>query len=366
MSYVTTDKHGGSFTHYSSVKSKEVVGTGNTWWPDFGPGIRDHSYQEKYAPHHHIFEKVVKPHTVVRTRSEPAPISTQFRHPAPAREAMLHKADPTREEHLAAHEFFQKQASLRRLEARQRRMDKWLDTAPIRLTAPDNSKAAMRALAMQDSKAAARSRSETSLSSEACGEASREVYERLGYLVGRSKGAPADGQKGARQRRHNPLSFNALMFGGGMVDSKRSRGPRKPSKQWRMLPESGFVFDPKTSLPVPRGGWDAQPPTSWPEPQGLGHREWAAPVTIDARPMAALGGTGSFLATSEARVEYQRSPSATDRGVVAGQAGSAVPKLAYSTGALGSLHGTQSFSATSGSLQGATETQSSLAMPQNG
>ena len=27
----------------------------------------------------------------------------------------------------------------------------------------------------------------------------------------------------------------------------------RPSKQWRMLPESSFVFDPRTSLPVPRG-----------------------------------------------------------------------------------------------------------------
>jgi len=353
MSYTTYDKHGAQRTHYSSMKSREVVGTGNTWWPDFGPGIRDHSFQHKYALHHHLFEKAVKPHTTGRTaRSEGPPIGAQFRHPAPAREAMISKGHPDREEHLAAHTFFQKQASLRRLEARQKRVDSWLETAPIRMTLPaHDTKAAMRAaLAASDSKALSRTASEPSLSFEAGAEVSREVYGRLGYLVGRSKGSPADGYNGARNRRHNPISFNALMFGGGVVDSKRSRAamPRKPSKQWHVCPESRFVFDPKTSLPVPRGGWDAQPPTSWPEPQA----QWSAPTTYDARPQAALGGTGAWAA-SEARPEYGRSPGPSQTGVAAGQAGSHLPKAAYSN---------QSFGATSSSMPAAsaTETQSSL------
>lgn len=252
---------------------------------------------------------------------------------------MISKGHPNREEQLAAHGFFQKQASLRRLEARQKRVDSWLDTAPIRMTLPaQDTKAAMRAaLAASDPKAISRSASEPSLSNEAGAEVSREVYERLGYLVGRSKGSPADGYNGSRQRRHNPLSFNALMFGGGLVDSKRSRPAmkRKPSKQWRMCPESRFVFDPKTCLPVPRGGWGAQPPTSWPEPQDFGHREWSAPVTFDARPQAAaLGGTGSWAA-SEVRPEFARSLGASERGVAAGQAGSHLPKAAYSNQSTG-------------------------------
>merc|ERR1740117_1370555 len=117
------------------------------------------------------------------------------------------------------------------------------------------------------------------------------------------------------------------MFSGNVVDgnraatkNSRSSLPKKASGQWNLCPESSFVFDPKTSLPVPRGGWNSQPATSWTEPPANGRREWAAPVTFDARPKASQ---------MEALTEWPRSPSAIDRRVTAGSAGASVRKQPY-------------------------------------
>lgn len=312
MSYVTQDRHGAATTHYASQKSREVVGTGTTWWPDFGPSQRDHSYQEKYAPHHHIFEKVVKPYTVGKPQGPP-PLErqpAQFRNPQPGRHAMLMQDQPSHERRLAAKSVTDKQGALRMLEVRQRQVDSWMGEPPVRMAAAASSSQG-RAL---------RSSSEPSLSSGAAAEASRDVYEKLGFLVGKSKGTIADGYNGAKARRHNALSFNALMFSGKVVDGRgRPSRSSKPSKQWRLCPESSFVFDARTSLPVPRGGWNSQPPTSWPEPPAAGRREWAAPVTFDARPKRDL----------QALPEWERSPSAHDRKVTAGSAGATVRKHPY-------------------------------------
>lgn len=158
---------------------------------------------------------------------------------------------------------------MRRLETRQQRVDKWLgdppNAAPIRMMDPLAS--------------SGHSRSEPSLSSlsaTAAAQASREVYEQHGFLVGRSKGTTADGYTGARPRRHDKLSFNSMLFNKQVVGSKK---PRKESKQWRLIPENSFVWDPRRSLPVPRGGWDSQPPAEWPTPVPLrpGHVE-ALPI----------------------------------------------------------------------------------------
>lgn len=324
MSYVTQDRHGACTIKYATIKSKEVVGTGKTWWPDYGPSLRDHSFLEKFAPHHHIFEKVVKPHTVGKTPNPPRleREPAQFRHPAPGREAMLLKDQPTHERRLAAKEVTDRQSAIRMMEVRQKKIDSWLEDAPIRMAATGSSKA--KALRGSQSAPALPSKP-----SEASAQHSREVYEKLGFLVGRSKAATTGGFSGVTNatRRHNPLSLNALMFSGNVVDSSRaSRSlsrtslPKKPSGQWKVFPESGFVFDPKTSLPVPRGGWNSQPQTSWPEVPPTGNREWAAPVTFDARPKA----TGL-----EALPEWPKSPSAAERSVVAGTAGSTVRKLPY-------------------------------------
>jgi hypothetical protein len=324
MSYVTQDRHGACTIKYATIKSKEVAGTGKTWWPDYGPSLRDHSFQEKFAPHHHIFEKVVKPHTVGYT---PPPLPehherhTQFRHPAPAREGMLCKDHSlgSNEQRLAAKAITDRQAALRVMEVRQRKIDSWLEDTPMRMAAIGSSSKA---------KTLGRAGSEPALPTQVAAQASREVYEKLGFLVGRSKGTSAGGFSGATvQRKHNPLSLNALMFSGNVVDSSRasrslsrSSLPKKPSKQWQVLPESGFVFDPRTSLPVPRGGWNSQPQTTWPEATAAGHREWSAPVTFDARPK---GGS------MDALTEYPQSPSAAERRVPAGSAGETVRKVPY-------------------------------------
>lgn len=324
MSYVTQDRHGGMATTYANIKSSEPIGTGKTWWPDFGPSTRDHSYQEKYMPHHHIFEKVVKPHTVGKPRGQPLleREPTQFRHPQPAREHMLLKDQPTNDRRLAAKETTDRQSSLRMMEVRQRQIDSWLEPVPIRMAAAPKTKTLRL------------SNSEPSLTnnggSAVAAQVSRDVYEKLGFLVGRSKGSVADGMGGASgsaTRKHNSLSLNALMFSGNVVDgnraatkNSRSALPKKASGQWNLCPESSFVFDPKTSLPVPRGGWNSQPATSWTEPPANGRREWAAPVTFDARPKASQ---------MEALTEWPRSPSAIDRRVTAGSAGASVRKQPY-------------------------------------
>jgi len=324
MSYCTQDRHGAFFTNYTSQKSSEVVGTGKTWWPDYGPSLRDHSYQEKYAPHHHIFEKVVKPAVVGKPRGQPLleRQPTQFRHPAPAREAMMMKDWPTNEDRLAAKEVTDRQTALRLQEVRQRKIESWLEPAPIRMAsvnAPHRPRSLLRAS------------SEPSLSNVASAKVSRETYERLGYLVGRSKGSIADGKTGVGPRRHNPLSLNSLMFTGSVMEGVRSRSsrslqPRKPSKQWRLCPESSFVFDPRTCLPVPRGGWNSQPLTSFPEPPAAGHREWVAPVTFDARPKV---NTMEALPDWSSEIQYARSPSALERNVTAGTATASCRKHPY-------------------------------------
>lgn len=233
------------------------------------------------------------------------------------------KDQPSHEGRLSAKAITARQGALQMMEVRQRKIDSWLEDAPLRMSAVGSTSKA-RSL---------RSHSEPALPSGtvAAVGVTREVYEKLGFLVGRSKGSTAGGYNGAKAapRRHNPLSLNALMFSGNVVDGGKSRSlsrsslPKKPSKQWQLLPESSFVFDPRTSLPVPRGGWNSQPQTSWTEPPSAGGREWSAPVTFDARPKAS---------TMEALAEYAQSPSAIDRGVTAGSASATVRKMPYGDG----------------------------------
>jgi len=273
MSYSTLDRNGGIHTTYAHARGGGQGGcTGQTWWPDFGPGSRDFSAQQRSHPSEVIFERIVKPakwSTREKAATSAPPMAQQFRNPQPARDALLNKTEPCVETKLAAHAVTERQAALRRLEVRQRRMDAWLADAPIH----------SREASLYDS--SGRSRSEPSLkelSSSQASQVSRDVYERHGYLVGRSKGSIADGSSGARPRRHNPLSYSAMMFSGNLLGdssgrSKRSYRPRKPSKQWRTSLESSFVFDPQTSLPVPRGGWNSQRPSRWPEPASHGGRD---------------------------------------------------------------------------------------------
>mmetsp|Transcript_8263 Transcript_8263/g.18867 ORF Transcript_8263/g.18867 Transcript_8263/m.18867 type:complete len:304 (-) Transcript_8263:120-1031(-) len=276
MSYSTYDKHGGISTHYAHGRGGGPgAGTGRTWWPDFGPATRDFSAQDRSHPTETIFERVVKPGKWSATKSpgtSPAsPVAAAFRNPQPARDALLTKAEPTPEAKRAAKAVTERQAALRRLEMRQRRVDSYLGAAPVHMTATTLSEAR-------------HARSESCLrdvNSSQASEVSRDVYERHGYLVGRSKGSIADGSSGAHSRKHNPLSYTAMLFGGKVVGDSSSRSkkgfvPRRPSKQWKTCPESSFIFDRELSLPVPRGGWNLQRATKWPDPENAGNREYIA------------------------------------------------------------------------------------------
>lgn len=261
MSYCTLDKFGGISTTYAHSRGGGPPGgTGlRSWWPDFGPGCQDFSQMRRSHPSESIFESVVDPKHWSAEANRPAAqreaLAEQFRNPAPARHAMLHKTEPEVGRKAAARITTIKQASLQRLEHRSKRVDSWLGSAPIRMSSAYLEDAAKKP-------GASRSLSEPSigaLSSAHSAYVSRDVYEKHGWLVGRSQGAIADGRSGQEARRHNPLSYHAMMFSGDLQDSKRSRksSVRKPTGQWRASPDKNFVFDPKTGLPMPRGGWDS-------------------------------------------------------------------------------------------------------------
>mmetsp|Transcript_81076 Transcript_81076/g.224337 ORF Transcript_81076/g.224337 Transcript_81076/m.224337 type:complete len:307 (-) Transcript_81076:159-1079(-) len=297
MSYSTLDSHGGISTTYAHARGGvHTQGPGRTWWPDFGPGTRDFSAQERSHPSEAIFEKIVKPgkwSTREKSIPNPEPVAARFRSPQPARDAMQDQA-PSIERKLAAHAVTERQAALRRMEMRQRRVDSWLEDAPVRMNASTLSEVSWH------------SSSEPSLrelSTSQASQVSRDVYQRHGYLVGRSKGSIADGVSGARPRRHNPLSYSAMMFSGDLYGSPSHKTgkmfrPRKPTQQWRMRPESRFVFDPRSCLPVPRGGWNSLPPTKWPEVEAAGNREFVPGQESFCRTF--VPGSGSVSSVSSA------------------------------------------------------------------
>lgn len=257
MSYSTFDKPNDMSTTYAHTRGGGLGGSMR---------LRNH-------PADCIFERMFPP------KANPSgpltePLARQLRNPQPA--VNFNFVDRK----LAAHAVTERQASLRRLDLRQKRVDSWLGDAPIRmssayLTDNDNQKSLMRS-------ASEPSVDDVTLSSLHASSVSRDVYQKHGYLVGRSQGSIADGRTGEAPRRHNPLSFHAMRFSGDLQESRsgsRRKGPLKPSKQWRTTPESGFVFDPRTFLPVPRGGWDSHPLAlnDWPDAAPAGSRHFAAP-----------------------------------------------------------------------------------------
>jgi len=294
MSYTTQDRYGGVKNVYAHPRGGgPIMGTGSkgNWWPDFGPSTHDFSAQEKVHPTDTIFHKVVKPFT--RSNSEPGPSSRggsrcgvnydapspqQFRHPAPSMEATLHKSLPGMEERLAAKRLTNRDAHLRRLEMRQRKVDAWLGEEPhyppVRTAPGGSGSLANGGLPARASLRDLPCANHSVVSSTNSSAVSRDVYERHGYLVGRSRGSIADGHSGVRTRKHNPLSFSTMLFTGELqsnsTPSKRKMQSSKPSKQWHVKPESKFVFDPRLCLPVPRGGWGMQAPSEWPDLEPTG------------------------------------------------------------------------------------------------
>eukprot|EP00429_Kryptoperidinium_foliaceum_P079615 CAMPEP_0176216880 /NCGR_PEP_ID=MMETSP0121_2-20121125/17411_1 /TAXON_ID=160619 /ORGANISM="Kryptoperidinium foliaceum, Strain CCMP 1326" /LENGTH=319 /DNA_ID=CAMNT_0017556005 /DNA_START=20 /DNA_END=978 /DNA_ORIENTATION=- len=192
MSYSTLDRFGGLSTHYAHARARDVPPTGtglSTWWPDFGPGCGDFSQQRRSHPNEMIFEKVVE-HKRWCAKTKPSPpagdlVASQYRNPEPAKRATLHEAHPDAERRDTAHGFTERQASLRRLELRQRRVDAWAGEAPIRM-----GNALARAPGSQSSPDLA------CHSAEGASKVSRAVYEQHGFLIGKSQGSIADGRSG--------------------------------------------------------------------------------------------------------------------------------------------------------------------------
>jgi len=289
MSYTTQDRYGGFVTKYAHGRGGGPSGNvGRTWWPDFGPSSNDFSYMSNGHPAEHLYERHVKPMSKSNAHAEiPSPKPVQFRHPAPSKEAMMSTAAPSPEAKHGARQFIEKQAALRRLELRQRAVDSYLEDAPIRSVTSSSSFPSPQRATLSHS------RSDPSLSALGASEASRDVYTTHGFakqksvLAERSRGSIADGRGGLRQKRHNSLSFHAMLFG-GEVEQKPSRARldrpfllRKPGKQWHVCPESSFVFDAERSLPVPRGGLRSQRPSKWPDAEPAGSREFRTRDSFD-------------------------------------------------------------------------------------
>mmetsp|Transcript_69962 Transcript_69962/g.177561 ORF Transcript_69962/g.177561 Transcript_69962/m.177561 type:complete len:299 (+) Transcript_69962:112-1008(+) len=285
MSYSRIDRYGDITTSYAHMRGGGPPGGtgGRTWWPDFGPGTHDFSAQRRSHPSDMIFEKVVAPKNW--SSKEKAPPATgealgcHFRNQDPARLAML-EVGTNVDRKLAAHIFTERQCAIRRLENRQLRMDSWAGDVPIRMVnacAPDaGAKPAL---------GGSQSTPSLGISTLAAASASRDVYEKYGFPVGRHQGSIADGKSGGgeKKRRNIPLSMQAMLMsrdmgaGRSASTSRLRQGPRKPSGQWKQCPENSFVFDPRTFLPVPRGGWNNHDMslTDWPEASNAGNREFS-------------------------------------------------------------------------------------------
>mmetsp|Transcript_91607 Transcript_91607/g.165419 ORF Transcript_91607/g.165419 Transcript_91607/m.165419 type:complete len:305 (+) Transcript_91607:69-983(+) len=300
MSYSTLDRYGGITNKYAFQRSgagAPACGTGGRqWWPDFGPTTKDFSAQDRSHPAETIFEKVIvagKWNANRKPQVVGGPLEAlQLRHPNPAREATLHKEHPAVDVKLAAHEAICRQGALRAAEVRQRRIDQWAGEAPIRMNVTN------------------RSQSETSLDTAGSSQVSRDVYQRHGFLVGRSRGAIADGLNGAgvHHRKHNSLSYQKMLFSGNLTEtavssSSRKSGNRRYDKQWRTSPEKSFVWDPTSFLPKPRGGWDSQHPAKWPELPATGRREFAAPVAFEKSHSSLFEASGALEARPRAVTE---------------------------------------------------------------
>lgn len=218
----------------------------------------DFSAQEKTHPSDTIFKNVVERKTwdpaamsrVPAARLKPA---AQMRHPAPSKEAMAPpKGPPDLEKKHWAHEVTERQGALRRAEMRQRRMDSWVTEAPIRQVPSTSKLTEMWADASIGPSPTSPKLSETTrhamqLSALNCAQVSREVYRRNGYVLSRTPVVKTSPEKFQR--------------------------PRKYEMAWKTIPDRRFVFDPKTFLPVPRGGWDMNDP-SWPDVVPAGMRQF--------------------------------------------------------------------------------------------
>ncbi|CAK9002605.1 unnamed protein product [Durusdinium trenchii] len=259
-------------------------GNPGVWWTKFGVASMDFSAQEKTHPSDTIFKNVVERKTwdpAAMSRAPPARLkpAPQMRHPAPAKEAMAPpKAPPDLEKKHWAHEVTQRQGALWQAEMRQRRIDSWAFEAPIRQV-PSTSKltemwadASFRPSPVSP-KLSEATRREMSLSALSCAQASREVYKRNGYVLGRTP-APL---------RSKSLSLQSVLFAGEVVKTSpdKFRRPRKYDMAWKVIPDKRFVFDPKTFLPVPRGGWDMNDP-SWPDIVPAGARTFK-PLTFESK-----------------------------------------------------------------------------------
>lgn len=260
MSYSTQNAHGDYNTVYHR---RQAPNSSPTWWPDFGPGSADFSFQREASATQSIYENHTVHHTnnsVDWRKSLELPPTKQFRHPNPSSEALLggrHSEVAFLNAALARGQTA-RQVSLNRLEARAKQVDKWVGDAPIlqqnRLqesSVSSSSSSVSRAQLSREGTA-----SLPNLNSLQCARASRGVYARHGFV-----GGPPQFRKSASSRSHQPLSFNKMLFTGELFARRtpaqralETRSLQPISRDWRICPESSYLLEQTSGLPVPRQG----------------------------------------------------------------------------------------------------------------
>jgi len=251
MSYTTTNAHG----DYHTVYHRRTAPNANpTWWPDFGPGGADFSFQREASATQSIYENHTVHHSKnsqeFRNPKELAP-TKQFRHPNPSVEALFEQRSGSLNDvaflnAALARGKTARQGALSRLEVRAKQVDKWVEDAPILSPKLGES--------VSSSSGTLRSASLPNLSSLRCARASRDTYARHGFV-----GGPPVQFRRQDSRKHHPLSFNKMLFSGELF-ARRSPGQNmlesrslKPiPRDWRICPESSYELDVSTGLPVTR------------------------------------------------------------------------------------------------------------------
>lgn len=266
MSYSTFDRFGGSVTKFKRPSGGLAVDSGTL---DFGFKRGDFSFLVGAHPTEQLFDnKFVKPSIAASSsKSEPClqPRLAQFRHPAPAREAML-QAVPGLHDRMEAHRIITRKTVLNRLALRQKALDRSLSEAPhfppVRMSVhkEDGPQALFSSTALGSASLTIAPGSPEDISTVAASEVSRDVYTRHGWL-GKSRGSTTSSTMSSCTRGASSEDRDTPALA---TSSRRSAQlQRKPRKQWRVCPENSFALDPLTFLPVPKPGPAGQKALEW-------------------------------------------------------------------------------------------------------
>lgn len=251
MSYTTQDRYNVPLHSYNASPAKPAsTGCGKTWWPDYGPTIRDFSFQENCEPTSYHFKNPRRgpgsdpPSSDLQHMSSPAPTMPalrQFRKQAPP------GSDPESRRRWAK-EATAKQSNLNMLAKRAKVIDSWMSP-------PDKS-------GDDESVSSVGSRSLPKIRSEGTLRVLRpssdfvesQPLPTIDPATLRLPGRGLLGDKLPGMRSAVELSSRPTLSESKEIVRKQSMEVRfygSPSRR-TTLPQNRYVLDPATCLPVPR------------------------------------------------------------------------------------------------------------------